>query len=248
MALLAGADLTLALAQHLAPAPALTLTLALSLIPFPTSSPTQASRWQHTSGLLLHGSSSLAPAQRQLLGQQPAWQLALCAGGESGSELLALWRDGDVCLYSPRDNFTTPVGIWPSGTEREPALRRLAWNGDQTMLAAASSTGRVVVLDVKARPLHTLPASSWSREHGAGAAGPAEPDTRCDLAGLCFREPLGGRGMRSELLLLSCSGVLHRFYVPSAAAAAVHGSGPSRAAAPPLHLSAHHPLVSCLAF
>ena len=110
------------------------------------------------------------------------------------------------------------------------------------MLAAASSTGRVVVLDVKARVLHTLPASSWSHEHSA-----ADLDTECGLAGLCFREPLGGRGMRSELLLLSCSGVLHRFCVPSAATAAVHGSGPSRAAAPPLHLGAHHPLVSCLA-
>jgi hypothetical protein len=101
---------------------------------------------------------------------------------------------------------------------------------------------------VKGRVLHTLPASSWSHEHGAGAAGPADLDARCGLAGLCFREPLGGRGMRSELLLLSCSGVLHRFCVPSAATAAVHGSGPSRAAAPPLHLGAHHPLVSCLAF
>ena len=42
------------------------------------------------------------------------------------------------------------------------------------MLAAASATGHIVLLDVKARVLHTLPASSWSHEHGAGAAGPPD--------------------------------------------------------------------------
>ena len=100
------------------------------------------------------------------------------------------------------------------------------------------------------------------------------------MAGLAFREPLGGRGIRSELLLLSCpaplppsccpsplphharhhlrcsgppllprcGGVLHRISVPSPATAAVHGAQPSRAAAPPLPLCAHHPLVSALAF
>ena len=111
-------------------------------------------------------STSLAPAQRQLLGEQPVWQLALCVGAEGGSELLALWRDEDLQLYSPRDNFTTPVGVWVSGADAEPALRRLAWNGDHTMLAAANSSGKVVVLDARARvPCWCLEEAPSSRTH-----------------------------------------------------------------------------------
>ena len=195
--------------------------------------------------------------------QLPAWKLALCHGGE----LLAVWRADDLALLSARDNFATPVASWAAGADSSPHCRLLAWTPDYSLLAAASSDGAIQVLDARARPLHRLLPSMWASaafetgEHGtspsvAAAAGVAAAVRRAPLAAMAFRAPrdggAGGDGARRdgstgwELLLLACDWALHRVSMPSAAATTVHGARPSRSAAPPLSLAAHHAVVSCM--
>ena len=103
-------------------------------------------------------------AQQRLLAELPAWQLALSPGGE----LLALWRHADLLLLSPRDNFARAVATWASGADARPPLRRLAWNDDASLLAAAASGGRIAVLDARAREVHSISPRVWG---GAAAAG-----------------------------------------------------------------------------
>ena len=149
----------------------------------------------------------------------------------------------------------------------------LAWNVDDTLLVECTSDGLVHVLDARARLQHALPPHVWTRtptaaaaaaggapslhggvgsdEHasdGSDADAPASggPPALLDVA---WREPLGAKGLSSELLLLGSDARVRRVRIPSTASAAVHGK---RAAAPvcrpPIDLRAYHPLVTCLAF
>jgi hypothetical protein len=224
----------------------------LWLRPQPALSPASWLRAaRHASGL-----SGLCYAAESLLAERPEWQLALC----TGNELLALWRHEDVWLLSPRDNYAQPVAIWRSPPDAAPHRRRLAWNADDSLLALCASDGSVHVLDARARLVHALPPSAWAHERTPAADEPTtaaaatDTDTDTDTAtaaasaivDVAWREPVGSRGIASELLLLCADGVLRRLRVPSAATAAVRGSQPS--CAPPLVLHAQHALVTCLAY
>ena len=94
--------------------------------------------------------------------------------------------------------------------------------------------------------MHSISPRVWGGAAAAGVDG-ADGDFSESIAALAWREPAGGRGIKSELLILSHRGVLHRLSVPSAAYATVHGHAPSRAA-PPLLLGAHHGLVASMSY
>ena len=119
--------------------------------------------WRDTAWLLLRG-QGVALAHHRLRAELPEWQLALC----HGSETLAIWRHRDLCLLSSRDNFAQPVAIWRSPAEGSPHRRLLAWNRDDTLLAACTSSSCIHVLDARARPLYTLPPSAWLEPEAQG--------------------------------------------------------------------------------
>ena len=195
--------------------------------------------------------SSLCRAHDLFLYEMPHWRFALGAN----SELLALWRWHELCLFSPRDNFAQPISSWTSPVDSAPHRRMLGWNGDGTLLAAATSDGVIFVFDSRLRPLHALPALWWSNAD----AGVLSPDvslhdpasTRsASLAALAWREPPISAASYSELLLLESTGVLHRIAVPLPCSTAAGGATLSRSAAPPLQLDGqatpNHPAPSSL--
>ena len=94
--------------------------------------------------------------------------------------------------------------------------------------------------------MHSISPRVWGGAAAAGVDGD-DGDFSESIAALAWREPAGGRGIKSELLILSHRCVLHRLSVPSAAYATVHGHAPSRAA-PPLLLGAHHGLVASMSY
>ena len=102
------------------------------------------------------------------------------------------------------------------------------------------------MLDARAREVHSISPRVWGGAAAAGVDGD-DGDFSESIAALAWREPAGGRGIKSELLILSHRGVLHRLSVPSAAYATVHGHAPSRAA-PPLLLGSHHGLVASMSY
>lgn len=157
-----------------------------------------------------------------------------------------------MLLLSARDNFTRPVGGLsvggllskeasaplpqdggnPPGGDPYPHCRLLVWSPDDSLLAAASSDGTVLVLDARARLLHTLPPTLWAAidpdEHAPTCAPLASVAFRAARANSGEGEDGGGAqvggpregGFGWELLLLTCDGVLHRWDLPPASASA----------------------------
>ena len=214
--------------------------------------------------VLACGAGGECYAPQRLLAELPEWKLALCAS----TEMLAIWRHDDLFLLSPRDNYAQPVALWRSPVDPAPHRRCLAWNADDTLLAACGSDGVVHVLDARCRPLHTLPPHEWlaadadgaraaaaahaaavaAADFDAAAAAEAARSDAPSVVGLAWREPAGARGISSELLLLCADRMLRRIAVPSAATAAVHRTRAAPADAGALPLGSQHALVTAMAF
>ena len=177
--------------------------------------------------LLLWG-RGLTCSQQKMFADQPEWQLTLCATGE----ILAVWRHHELCLLSPRDNYAQPVALWHSPADPQPQRRLLAWNVDDTLLAACTSDGTVHVLDARCRLLHTLAPRVW---HGLSDSDSRAPSP---LIAVAWRQPAGRQSIASELLLLCADAVLRRVLIPSAATAAVHGTRPTPSPSKALDLHA----------
>ena len=217
---------------------------SLCLTGHSTFSPTV---WMEAVALVLSGRQSLA--QQRLSAELPEWKIALCAS----TELLALWQHQEICLLSPRDNYSQPFALWRSPSDALPHCRHLAWNQDDTLLVAAMSDGRIHILDSRGRLLHAVPPHVWLKLEGelpaqsssASASFTISAPAPSTIISLAWREVDGGRAVTSELLLLCGDATLRRLSVP---AAEERGAKAAPSPVPPLQLTNYHGLIAALAY